>query len=745
MSGLNFLRRGLTRRPRRAKSPTSRVRLNVEALGERCLPSTTALMVKDINPNAGTTIRNSDPANLTSLGATLFFTAQDATHGVELWKTDGTEAGTVMVRDIRLGSTGSEPRNLTAIGSTLYFTADDGANGRELWKTDGTLTGTRMVNNVYPGAPGSDPRALTAVGSTLFFIADDGVTGRELWKSDGSTSGTVLVRDIRSGPMSSSGGNLTAVGSTLYFTAKDGVPFSGSPTGIQLWKSDGTTAGTTMLMFAVSTAATMTELTALGSSVFYVFDPDGSLGASAPVLSSARSFPGGSVSGAFFDADGNIVAGEIFNLTTVDSDLYCSYRQDTSSPMCSLVRLHNGRVEHLADDFDFRPAEFTSVNGTVFFSASSPAHRSELWKYDGNSVVEVADINPSGSSFPGRLTNVNGTLYFHASDGVNGNELWQSDGTAGGTRMVRNINGTGNSNPGRLCGINNTLYFAADDGANGIELWKTRPNTAPSIRLPFGPFCRSTEGVATTILALSSDADNDPLTTTVTGLPAGLSFNALTGTITGQPAYSAGRTMPYTVNVTASDGFEVSSASFQLLVWDPTGPTFPPPGTQVSNEGNTVSLPLGATDPDGDRLSYLATGLPPGLILDSNAGVISGTLSPQSAGTYDVVIRVSDQCWTATHSFTWTVNDLSAPTLTNPGPQHSNRGNTLSLDIVASDADGDELTFVAFNLPPGLSIDARTGRISGTIGASTLSSYEVTISVSDDINKSTVTFTWTIG
>ena len=72
--------------------------------------------------------------------------------------------------------------------------------GQELWKSDGTAAGTTLVKNIRPGSgTSSSPRELTNVNGTLFFVADDGVTGQELWKSDGTAAGTVLVRDIHPG------------------------------------------------------------------------------------------------------------------------------------------------------------------------------------------------------------------------------------------------------------------------------------------------------------------------------------------------------------------------------------------------------------------------------------------------------------------------------------------------------------------------------------------------------------------
>jgi len=120
---------------------------------------------------------------LTPFGGGLAFAATDSArvHGQELWFTDGTAAGTRMVKDILPGSGNSQPRGLTEVSGRLYFTADDGVHGAELWTSDGTAAGTHMVQDINPGAASSTPAGMTAAGGLLFFSADDGLTGRELW------------------------------------------------------------------------------------------------------------------------------------------------------------------------------------------------------------------------------------------------------------------------------------------------------------------------------------------------------------------------------------------------------------------------------------------------------------------------------------------------------------------------------------------------------------------------------------
>src|SRR6516225_2991966 len=247
--------------------------LQVEQLEDRTLLSGTPQLLADINPGAA----SSNPSPMAVIGTTTYFAANDGTHGNELWKTDGTAAGTVMVADINPGSGSSNPSNLTSFNGKLYFAANDGVHGTELWTSDGTPGGTIRVADINPGSAGSYPGQLTVMNGKLYFAAIDGTHGWELWTSDGTSTGTTMVKDIcppttltynysgvygtysRSVVIDSSNPwNLTNVNGKLYFTANDGTD------GTELWTSDGTKSGTTMVTDIYPGSTTFTSVVRWG-------------------------------------------------------------------------------------------------------------------------------------------------------------------------------------------------------------------------------------------------------------------------------------------------------------------------------------------------------------------------------------------------------------------------------------------------------------------------------------------------
>ncbi len=391
--------------------------------------------IKNINPGG----RNSDPREFVSLpDGRVLFTANHISFGREVWVTDGTDAGTVMVKDIRAGSTGAEPNGLLWVPGlrAVLFSADDGVAGREPWVSDGTSAGTTRLADILPGTAGSEAGFFTLrPDGTVFFRADDGQVGMEpwvldpgsraprrladllnvgfgsfprgfafvddgnggtktffvadatlglhaLWVSDGTAAGTRLVRTFRHVQVSS--GVVGFVDARVYFAADDGT------SGIELWKSDGTTAGTAMV---------------------------------------ADIGPG--------------------SLGSIPEEL---------TPM----------VE-----------SFQAATSRVFFRASTILG-TELCVIGPHPVhgLRILDLNPwDGSSNPRSLSVEHGTLtrlVFSADGGDGtGQELWVSRGTQASTRRVADIDPRldRGSNPDRIVATRDGWLLAADDGVHGREVW----------------------------------------------------------------------------------------------------------------------------------------------------------------------------------------------------------------------------------------------------------------------------------
>ncbi len=172
-----------------------------------------------------------DPKALAVVDGRLYFAARrvdDASGRLLPWVSDGTDAGTVPLADVELGADSFAPLGLdrpafVQFGDRVYFAASDPVHGEELWATDGTPAGTALVRDIAPGFLGSYPRSLVVWHGQLYFRARDRLHGMELWASDGSGQGTRLVQDIAAGASWSLPGELTPTEEGLYFSAHDGV------------------------------------------------------------------------------------------------------------------------------------------------------------------------------------------------------------------------------------------------------------------------------------------------------------------------------------------------------------------------------------------------------------------------------------------------------------------------------------------------------------------------------------------
>ena len=371
--------------------------------------------------------------SITSLGDYVIFVGADEAHGRELWRTDGTPEGTVLVKDIAKGPDSSRITGFYEWRGELYFPADDGECGKELWKTDGTPEGTMLLKDHFLGPSDGDPHYFASTDQWLFYLAHDGTHGKELWRTGGTPESTVLVADLRPGPLGSNPWQLTAFNGELYFCA-DSAAY-----GQEIFISDGTAKGTRVLKDIVPGAGNSGphNLTVLGDLLFFTCD-DGIHGEELWVT------------------DGTLEG------TMLAADIYPIRLNPSSSPR-----------------------DLTAVGERVFFTVYHQRWGKELWvsdgTFEGTRLVRDIAPGPAGSS-PLNLTAVGDQLYFSAHTDTHGRELWVSDGTANGTRLVRDIrSGPEGSTPHHLCTDGEALFFAARDDTGNERIWRYMPFDASMV------------------------------------------------------------------------------------------------------------------------------------------------------------------------------------------------------------------------------------------------------------------------
>ena len=395
-----------------------------------------ARLLEDINQRPSSE-RSSYPFGFQKLGDLMMFVAFTHTNGYEVWKTDGTVAGTQLVKDINPGRVGSiswsrgsgGAPGFLVLGNRVIFPADDGVHGVELWTSDGTTAGTRMIKDILPGSGGSLVNAQyntsnqtmwlnTMSGGVLYFLANDGVHGFELWRTDGTEAGTWLVKDIQEGPGSAFGSldfyslDSATVGPTLFFRAATAL------NGAELWRTEGTEASTRLVK-------------------------DINPGTSS-------SYPSG-----LTELNGQLV------FSAAERDFQSKLWRSNGTPLSTIP---------IRDTFlsGSNPTHLTKIGSLIYFQSYQWLYRTD-GTFDG--TVQLHTFEGGYVQFLGDL---GGSLLFQAYDGVHGFEPWISDGTPEGTTLVTNIRATnGFMGIQDVLHVGRTAYIMVDDGVHGLELWRT--------------------------------------------------------------------------------------------------------------------------------------------------------------------------------------------------------------------------------------------------------------------------------
>ncbi len=384
-------------------------------------------LVKDLDPGVNST----SIASFTKAGGYLYFVG----NGNDLWRTDGTDAGTTLL--LHANSIVS----LTEFGTELYFIADDNVHGQELWHTNGTLAGTAMLMDINPGAnaafsaPSSNIIPIKVMNSKLYFCADDGTHNKELWVSDGTAMGTHMVIDLNTTPVFGGKGVfdvLETLGNTIFFDGNDG-------TGYGIWMTDGTATGTTFFktmlgaqnFYRVNNKLYYTDLDASSNNDLWV--TDGTIGGTTKLITVTSS---------------SVLARLVFDYTVLNNKLFFF------SPDAKKIFVTDGTPQGsmmikdslLGYPFSTNPQQklmLTAFNNKIYFSGTTVGNNnSELWESDGtaagtNRFFDIA--GPNYASMPSNLIAMGSKLYFRARDSVRA-ELWVSNGTAAGTYKITDPN-----------------------------------------------------------------------------------------------------------------------------------------------------------------------------------------------------------------------------------------------------------------------------------------------------------------
>ena len=437
-------------------------------------------LLKDIDTGRGSSMTNDSYSEFVILNDKAYFIATDDTGKLNIWRTDGTEAGTELFQNIGGNTYNNIISKLKAMGGSLYYaiTNISSSTVNKLWKTDGTIAGTFLLKSITSSTNGT-VFSMTVTDNKLFFVTFVGISNLQLWSTDGTTSGTipliVFISDIffREPILSVTNNKIIFNG---YANSKDG-----------LWSSDGTMAGTILIKNRAPNTSFGSFISYNGKVYFWgydtdskykVFSSDGTVintkvALNSPKLqrySTSQSYSG-------------FVSNNLLFLIFQDGKNLTIWKTDGTDSLLEIVKDRDNN--NLAIDYS-QNVRFWATPNRLFFTNFDLTYGKELWTTDGSSenTFLLKDINQStNNAIPYgsyRSTVLNHKLYFTAQEGLTGKtELWSSDGTSLNTIKVKdklpNLIREFPQFTGKLetliDTLNDNIVFSGIDTLNGEELW----------------------------------------------------------------------------------------------------------------------------------------------------------------------------------------------------------------------------------------------------------------------------------
>lgn len=399
--------------------------------------------------------QHGDPGNFQIVNDRVLFFANDGVNSIELWSTDGTEAGTFLVKNIGEGDDpycqstfGCGPESVV-MNDVLYFRASDAVHGAEIWRSDGTEAGTYMLKDINLGSGDCsnsvfmNGQYFTILDDVLYFAADGGGDNIELWRSDGTEAGTYIVKDFATGE-SSVPRYISSIDGYLYFVCTNA---SDEP---ELWKSDGTEAGSVLLkQMWVRGFDNDRGFIKFNDKIFFAGDDDAS-----------------GYNMELWSTDG----------TPSGTQLFLELNPETD------------------DGSD--PREFHVVNDKLLFSAR-PDNNDVLMVSDGTAAGTVQLQDENGDDFEAEYYHLPGEnkLYFQGSNEDGDDGLWVTDGTDAGTSFLLRIeSGAFDRSFATVLSGNNIVFRSYDDDngcstifqSNGTEEGTKQTYECETIKNPYG-------------------------------------------------------------------------------------------------------------------------------------------------------------------------------------------------------------------------------------------------------------------